>query len=215
VLIDDEGRIASLPAVGAADIRLLAERAIGSAAAPVRLAPVGLGDPAPLFTLPDLDGDDVSLLDFHGRLRLVVFWSPTCSFCRELHPLLRDWEAQLDPHEGPQLLIVSSGAVPVNAADRFRSPVLLEEGSLTQRAYGVAGTPCAVLIDAAGTVVAAPGSGVEAVMALAHHASVLARLGERVKSSPVGRRIPVAASATAQTGYPADRPEADQAEENP
>jgi thioredoxin-dependent peroxiredoxin len=43
-----------------------------TAAAPVRLAP---GDPAPDFTLPDADGNPVSLADHRGR-RVIVYFYP-------------------------------------------------------------------------------------------------------------------------------------------
>ncbi|HEX2075059.1 MAG TPA: thioredoxin-dependent thiol peroxidase [Geodermatophilus sp.] len=44
----------------------------GIDAAPVRLAP---GDPAPEFTLPDADGNQVSLADHRGR-RVIVYCYP-------------------------------------------------------------------------------------------------------------------------------------------
>ena len=34
-----------------------------------------IGQPAPDFTLNDLEGDDVSLSDFRGRVVLLNFWS--------------------------------------------------------------------------------------------------------------------------------------------
>ena len=40
-----------------------------------RLAP---GDPAPVFTLPDADGEPVSLADYRGR-RVVVYFYPAAS----------------------------------------------------------------------------------------------------------------------------------------
>jgi peroxiredoxin Q/BCP len=45
---------------------------IGSVAPMTRLSP---GDEAPAFTLPDADGNDVSLSDFRGR-RVVVYFYP-------------------------------------------------------------------------------------------------------------------------------------------
>ena len=44
----------------------------GTATAPVRLSP---GDPAPDFTLPDADGNQVSLADYRGR-RVIVYCYP-------------------------------------------------------------------------------------------------------------------------------------------
>jgi hypothetical protein len=52
----------------AARLAVLGEAATGT-------APDGDGLEAPGFTLPDVDGRPVSLSDFAGRKRLLVFWS--------------------------------------------------------------------------------------------------------------------------------------------
>jgi peroxiredoxin len=59
---------------------------VGSALAFVRLQDTkgyGLrtGDPAPLFTLPDLGGKDLSLQSQRGKLVLVNFWGTFCAPC--------------------------------------------------------------------------------------------------------------------------------------
>ena len=50
----------------------MSETDTGTDTAPVRLA---AGDPAPAFTLPDADGNPVSLADYRGR-RVVVYCYP-------------------------------------------------------------------------------------------------------------------------------------------
>jgi peroxiredoxin Q/BCP len=50
----------------------MTDTANGTDTAPVRLAP---GDPAPEFTLPDADGNPVSLADHRGR-RVIVYCYP-------------------------------------------------------------------------------------------------------------------------------------------
>lgn len=39
-------------------------------------SPVGIGDKAPGFTLPDQDGNMVSLADFKGKKRVILFFYP-------------------------------------------------------------------------------------------------------------------------------------------
>jgi cytochrome c biogenesis protein CcmG/thiol:disulfide interchange protein DsbE len=48
----------------------------------------GLGEPAPAFTLPLLDGGRVSLADLRGRVVFVNFWNDWCIPCRQEHPAL-------------------------------------------------------------------------------------------------------------------------------
>ena len=37
--------------------------------------PVSVGDPAPDFTLPDLDGQQVSLSDYRGKRVVLFMWA--------------------------------------------------------------------------------------------------------------------------------------------
>lgn len=42
---------------------------------------IDVGKPAPDFTLKDLDGKEVSLSDYRGKIVLINFWATWCKFC--------------------------------------------------------------------------------------------------------------------------------------
>lgn len=53
--------------------------------------PFAIGDPAPDFSLSDLDGSTVRLTDLKGTPLLVHFWATWCTQCVEEMPLLNSF----------------------------------------------------------------------------------------------------------------------------
>jgi hypothetical protein len=197
VLIGPTGLVIDRVGVGGGEIRRVVEKATGAAGAPDDVAEVPpIGDPAPVFTLPGLDGEDIDLVALRGRLTLLVHWSPTCVYCRELYPRLRNWQASITADQGPRLVVVSSGSAAANIGEGFR-PMALDNGRLTRRAFGFDGTPEALLIDANGNVASPKVVGPDAVIALAERATELAAAARRLES----RRIPVRATTAGTHEY--------------
>lgn len=126
-----------------------------------------IGEPAPAFALPDLDGRTINLSDFRGQKTLILFWNPGCGFCQSMLADLKAWEAN-PPAEAPRLLIVSTGTLEANRAPGLRSPILLDESANTGSLFGANGTPMAVLIAADGTIASPVAIGAPAVFALAN-----------------------------------------------
>lgn len=124
-----------------------------------------LGFPAPSFELPDLSGTPVKLSDFTGQKTFLLFWSPGCSFCKQMLDDLRVWEAMQEV-DAPQLLIVSTGTANELRELELRSPVMLDDGAAVRQAFGSTGSPSAVLIDEEGNIASTLARGAPSVLAL-------------------------------------------------
>jgi peroxiredoxin len=126
-----------------------------------------VGDPAPMFAVPDLSGRTVSLAEFRGHPTLILFWNPGCGFCARMLDDLKAWAAN-PPPGAPTLLVVSAGTLETtqNLAD-LRPPVLLDPAFTVGPAFGTSSTPTAVLLDAEGRVASPIAAGAEEVLALA------------------------------------------------
>jgi peroxiredoxin Q/BCP len=105
-----------------------------------RLAP---GDPAPDFTLPDADGNEVSLASFRGR-RVIVYFYPAASTpgCTKQACDFRDSLAQLND-AGIDVLGVSPDSpaklVKFRDAEKLTFPLLSDPGRTVLTAYGAFG----------------------------------------------------------------------------
>jgi len=79
---------------------------------------------------------------------------------------LKAWETS-PPADLPRLLVVSTDTPDANRAMGLQATVVLDEDFATGRAFGVAGTPSAILVDAAGRIHSDFAVGALAVLVLA------------------------------------------------
>jgi peroxiredoxin len=174
-LVDEQGVVASPLMVGAdkvADLaREQADRPRGLATRPLtesKLERNGIapGTPAPAFTLPLLDGGQLSLNDYEGKRRLVVFSDPRCEPCMQLAPQL----AERSQTTRLSILMVSRGDPDENRdkRDRYRLPfpIALQRSWEVSRKYGIFSTPVAFLIDADGRIADKVAVGQDAILDL-------------------------------------------------
>ena len=126
---------------------------------PERGAPLNVGDTAHNFSLPDLDGQQVTLAEFQGKPVVINFWATWCPPCRLEMP---EFQRAFEAYQEDDLVILA-----VNAAEQpevVRSffydqmgytftPLLDEEGQVGE-AYGAIGLPSTFFVNAAGEVTA-------------------------------------------------------------
>lgn len=115
-----------------------------------------VGQPAPNFTLPDLDSDSVSLSDFKGRPVLVNFWRINCAPCLSEVGHLQAAYEKYDTEELALLTInVADGSGTIKQFHEDQSlsfPVLLDTEGKAIRSYAVSGVPTTFVIDADGII---------------------------------------------------------------
>lgn len=120
---------------------------------------LALGQPAPAFTLPSLDGEVHALTDYRGRPVLINFWASWCPPCRvEMPDLVKAYEANKEM--GFVILAVDltfQDSLPEVEAfvEEFGMifPVLLDHsGEVTNRLYRLRALPMSIFVDREGVV---------------------------------------------------------------
>jgi peroxiredoxin len=183
-LVDEDGRIASSPAVGASAIRSLGSDGRPTPAPPTRNtdrlasgAPaydspahegLAVGTRAPGIHLPLLAGGDLSLSSYRGQQVLLVFWDPQYGPCL---PLVTRLEAIHRDSPGPAILTISRGTEQVNrdvAAELgLTLPIGIQRHWEVSRKYAMFATPIAYLIDEQGMIAHDVVIGADSILAFA------------------------------------------------
>lgn len=118
-----------------------------------------VNDPAPDFTLNNLEGKPVSLTDFKGRVVLINFWASWCPPCKkefpELHALAQEMAGK------PFSLVAINLDKSQNRVEKFLEKfqpvsktmtILLDPDQKTVAAYVARSMPSSFIIDASGTI---------------------------------------------------------------
>jgi peroxiredoxin/uncharacterized membrane protein YphA (DoxX/SURF4 family) len=174
VLISRAGKIASQMTYGDDAIRALVNHTITTGAnGHIPQITVGnslfkVGESAPRFSLPDLDGRLIHTEDLLGRDILMLFWDPGCRFCQAMFADLRELEDH-PPTGAPRLAIIASGNEnDIRAKGReFKSLILLDPEFDIGPVFGSNSTPSAILIDGEGRIASSLATGERNVLALA------------------------------------------------
>lgn len=120
--------------------------------------PLAAGDPAPVFALPDMANDTVTLADLRGSPVMLNVWATWCPPCREEMPGL---QALHERYSADGLRVVGVSIDNRGAEDAIRSfatdfgitfTLLHDPGEVVPRQYRTVGVPETFLIDADGVV---------------------------------------------------------------
>ena len=130
------------------------------------------GKPAPAFTLPEVDGKDVSLSSYRGKALLINFWATWCGPCKIETPWLIELQKQYAP-QGFEVLGISAEGDDAKPSDKSQwdqdkaaiakfveqekipYPVLMGGDSIANPYGGVDDLPTSFYVNRKGVVVAA------------------------------------------------------------
>jgi len=121
---------------------------------------IEIGNLAPDFTLPTIDGQDVSLSSLRGKKVILNFWATWCPPCRKEMP---DIEAFYSKHAKDKNVVVlainlTSAEMSVNDVKTFIKeykltfPVLLAKKEETAVLYQAVTIPTSYIIDSSGVI---------------------------------------------------------------
>ena len=121
-------------------------------------SPTAIGNPAPDFSVVDLDGNPIRLADLRGRPVIVNFWASWCIPCIEEFPLLREAAAR---HAGDGLVVVgivyqdrTQAARDFMARNGATWPAAADPDGRVAEAYGILAPPETFFIGRDGRIAA-------------------------------------------------------------
>ncbi len=112
---------------------------------------------APSFTLQDLNGKQVSLSDFKGKVVILDFWATWCPPCvKEIPHFIELYEQYKDQGFAIVGISVDSGGISVvkSFARKYQVnyPILMTDGRVDKAYGGIPSIPTTFVIDSAGNI---------------------------------------------------------------
>lgn len=113
---------------------------------------------APNMTLTRLDGTNVEIIDYRGRVVFLNFWATWCPPCVRELPAFTAFVQEQDPETGAVVVGINAGesAEAINAYFAEHNvthiEVLLDPAGAARSLYGVINLPVTYVIDAEGLV---------------------------------------------------------------
>jgi peroxiredoxin len=115
------------------------------------------GNPAPAFTLQDLNGNNVSLADFKGKVVILDFWATWCPPCiKEIPDFIDLYDQYKD--KGFAMVGISLDQAGIGVVKSFvekykvNYPILMADGQIHNKYGGITGIPTTFVIDPEGNI---------------------------------------------------------------
>jgi peroxiredoxin len=124
----------------------------------LKFSPLRVGQPAPDFTLPGLDGKMVSLSDHRGHVVLVNVWATWCPPCVDEMPSMDTLYLELKG-ENFEILAVSIDALGKKAVAPFMKkynlsfPALMDQDGTIKTLFQTTGVPESFIINQEGILI--------------------------------------------------------------
>jgi len=112
---------------------------------------------APDFTLEDLDGNEVKLSDYRGKIVFLNFWATWCIYCVQEMPDLESASKKM-AEAGDAVIVTVNQMEDKDTVRKFMEdkkltlPVLMDYTGEVNYMYGVSGIPVTYVIDKDGSV---------------------------------------------------------------
>lgn len=128
--------------------------ACGDNRRPAAPAKATINQPAPPFSLTDIQGKKWNLADLRGKVVFVNFWATWCPPCQEELPSMEALHRGMAKAPFQMITILSNDrpelAAGLAGKRGYTFPVLLDPESRVAAAYGITGVPETYIIDAQG-----------------------------------------------------------------
>jgi len=109
--------------------------------------------PAPGFTLPDTNGEPVTLPRAHRGVDIYYFWASWCPYCKTLMPHLQSMRIEYGDAVTVYALNIRDEEMPeVFMLEHGYDFVLIPEADPVMEPYGVLATPALFLVDGRGKI---------------------------------------------------------------